>query len=62
MITSFSLAFIGKKGIGGSSVMPTRTEAPASAVTTTDIPEPAAAPGAPAGSATPAPPEAPAAK
>ena len=65
MITSFSLAFIGKKGIGGSSVMPTRTEAPASAVTTTDIPEPAAAPGAPAGpapaaspgaSATPAPP------
>ncbi|MBI5097199.1 MAG: preprotein translocase subunit SecG, partial [Nitrospirae bacterium] len=42
MITSFSLAFIGKKGIGGSSVMPAHTEAPAPAVTTTNLPEPAA--------------------
>ncbi|MDZ4384376.1 MAG: preprotein translocase subunit SecG [Nitrospirota bacterium] len=61
MITSFSLAFIGKKGIGGSSVMPAHTEAPAPAVTTTNLPEPAAAPGAPAGSA-PAAPAAPSTK
>lgn len=67
MITSFSLAFIGKKGIGGSSVMPAHTEAPAPAVTTTDIPEPAAssAPSAPADivvPAAPAPPAEPATK
>ena len=69
MVTSFSLAFIGKKGIRGSSVMPAHTEAPV--VTTTDLPEPVAAPGAPAGSApavspaasaTPAPPAAPTVK
>src|SRR3989304_4832703 len=66
MLTSFSLAFIGKKGIGGSSVMPAHTEAPA--VTTTNLPAPAAESGAPAGaapaaspaaSATPPPPTAP---
>ena len=65
MITSFSLAFIGKKGIRGSSVMPAHTEAPAPAVTPTDIPEPAAEsspPASPAASATPAPPSAPVAK
>ena len=54
MVTSFSLAFIGKKGIRGSSVMPAHTEAPV--VTTTDLPEPAAesAPSAPSGTAVPA--------
>jgi len=62
MLTSFSLAFIGKKGIGGSSVMPAQTEIQVPAVTTTNLPEPAAAPGAPAGSSAPAAPAAPSTK
>src|SRR3972149_1301691 len=56
MITSFSLAFIGKKGIRGSSVPPAHTEPPPPAAPPTDIPEPAAEsspPASPAASATP---------
>lgn len=49
ILTSFSLAFFGKKGVGGTSVIPTQTEAPAPLQATEPaVPSAQSAPAAPA--------------